>query len=67
MSALKILYFKYGNFCYTLNTLSVAERAKKIIKNTKHEIYEKSFVEGVSVRGNCGGEEIKYFLYDICV
>jgi hypothetical protein len=27
----------------------------------KHEIYEKCGKEGISLRGNCGGEELKNF------
>jgi len=32
MSALIILYFKFGKFCVTLNSLSVTGRIKKVIK-----------------------------------
>jgi hypothetical protein len=51
-----------------LNTLSVAGRIKKIIKLMKHEIYEKSGVEGISVHGNCGGEKSTIFVLSaVCV
>jgi hypothetical protein len=38
-------------FCHTLNTLSVAARDKKIIEIKKFEIYEKSGMSGIAVRG----------------
>ena len=50
---------QFGNFfCPTLNTLSVGGRLKKIIKTKKHGIYEKCVMEGISMCGNCGVEEL---------
>ena len=52
LSALSMLNFKIGTFfCQTLNTLSVAGRIKKIIKIKKHEIFEKSGMEGILMHG----------------
>jgi hypothetical protein len=46
-----------------VNFLSHTEHTPRFRKNQenneikKHEIYEKSGMEGISVHGNCGGEE----------
>ena len=66
MSVLNVLYFKFGKFFHTLNTIWAAGRIKKI-KIKKLEIYEKCGMEGISVHGNCGGEEIKRFFFVWCL
>jgi hypothetical protein len=59
MSAVSILYFKVGKFFVTLNTLSVGERIKQVIKINKPWEICKMVWRVFKCMEIVGGEELK--------
>jgi hypothetical protein len=55
------------NFLSHTEYTKIYRKKKENIHFKKHELYEKSGMEGISVCGNCGGEELKNFSVRCCV